>query len=163
MDLRQTLFPAPFPPSTVADVDAMEEALLPAIAGYLQEPATRDALRGRSSELLPLVDDLLADCTAFALACQRHEPEETTAQLRAVAQYASEALVELLDGMTFSVALESTPVVIKLSEQQGAWGFSFTDPGSATKRAGASRSTTLLPTKAAARESAVGAIRERRA
>ena len=145
MDLSRQFVDAEFPPRSQADVDALEDRLLAAIAAELQEPPDRGVLAARSSELMPLVDDLLADCAAFALACERQEPEETTAQLRAVARYASETLMELLDGMTWTVGT----TVVKLTEEQGEWRYGI----------GSGRSA-AYPTKAAARRAAGAALGE---
>jgi hypothetical protein len=97
VNLKELL--AAFPPRSTADVDILDDALLPAVARCLEVEPTRDAVAARSPELLPLMEDLLADWRALALAIQQREPEETTAQLRAVARYAAETLVELVDGL----------------------------------------------------------------
>ena len=59
---------ATFPPNSAADVDALDDALLPTVARVLEEEPTRDAVSARSPELLPLIEDLLADWHALALA-----------------------------------------------------------------------------------------------
>jgi hypothetical protein len=162
MDLSKPteLFSVAFPPTSRSDVDALDETLLPAIARSLQEEPTRPAVAARSPEILPLMDDLLADWTALALANERKEPEETVAQLRAVAQYASETLAELVQGMTWTVQAGSTAMVVKLSERDAGWSYciTFTNPGK--KAVSEVRSTAPIPTKGAAREHAAAAVRE---
>ena len=102
-------------------------------------------------------NDLLADWRALALAWERREPEEITAQLRAVAGYASETLLELVDGMTWREQAGDLPVVVKLSERQAAWSYCLAYGVSEV------RSTSEFPTKAAARDDASAAVAALRA
>ena len=162
MDLTQPneLFSVAFPPASRADVDALAETLLPAIARILQELPTRAAVAARSSEILPLMDDLLADWTALVLSCERKEREETTAQLRAVARYASETLADLVQGMTWTAQVASTALLVKLTEQGGDWSYSITFTNPATRVATEVRSAVPVSGKEEARERAAAAIRE---
>ena len=133
----------------------MDETLLPAIARSLEEEPTRAALAARSTELLPLMEDLLADWRALAMACAQKEPEETVAQLRAVAKYAAETLAELVDGMTWTQRVGGVSATIKLSERDGEWSYCV---ASADPRADV-RSKAGFSSKGAARDGALGELR----
>jgi hypothetical protein len=148
VDLKKPdrLFPENFPPITRADLAGFEENLLAAVARVLEEQPNRAAVAARSSEILALMDDVVADWAAVVLANERNEPEETKVQLRAVARFSSETLTELVQGMTWTEAAGSLSAVVKLAEQGAAWtyAFTFTNPRSGaveTVAAGASFST----------------------
>jgi hypothetical protein len=74
----------------------------------------------------------VADWTAVVLAAERNEPNEKRTQLRSVAQFSSETLSELVQGMTWTETAGSINALVKLSQQGTAWSYSFTynDPRS---------------------------------
>jgi hypothetical protein len=144
-----------FPPERPADVDILDETLLPTVAGCLKEEPTVEAVAARSPELPALIEDLLADWRALALASQQQELPETMAQLRAVAQYAAETLAELVDGMTWAEPVGTGAAMVRLSERDGVWSYRV------AHRDTEFRSTTEFRTKAAARDGAIRELRER--
>jgi hypothetical protein len=134
VDLKRAdrLFPEKFAPATRADLAEFEERLLTAVAHSLAEQPSRAAIGARSSELIALLDDVIADWTAVVLAGERSEPGDTRTQLRAVAQFSSETLSDLVQGMTWTETAGSITALVKLAQQGTAWSYSFTyaDPRS---------------------------------
>jgi hypothetical protein len=119
------LFPEKFAPASPKDLAEFEERLLTAVAHVLEEPANRAAIGARSPEMVSLIDDVVADWAAVVLANERSEPEDTRTQLRAVAQFSSETLGELVQGMTWTEAAGPISARVKLSQQGSHWTFVF--------------------------------------
>lgn len=134
MDLKNhdRVFPEKFAPATRADLADFEERLLTAIAHALSEQPSRTAIAARSTELIALMDDVVADWAAVVLAGERGEAGETKTQLRTVAQFSSDTLSDLVQGMTWTETAGSLTAVVKLAQQGTAWTYSFTyaDPRS---------------------------------
>src|SRR5262249_12548793 len=100
VDLKRPgrLVPEKFAPSNRGEVADFEQRLLTAVAHALAEQPHRDALSARSNEVLSLLDEVVDDWRAVVGALERNEPGDTTAQLRAVAQFSSDTLSDLVQG-----------------------------------------------------------------
>jgi hypothetical protein len=120
------LFPDQFRPATREELTDFEQRLLAAVAHVLEEQPDRSTVAARSSELIALMDDVVAEWAAVVLANERNEPEATKTQLRAVAQFSVETLSDLVQGMTWSEAAGPITAVVKLAEQGAAWSYIFT-------------------------------------
>jgi hypothetical protein len=133
-------FPEKFRPTTREELADFEEKVLAAVARMLEEPPDRSAVAARSAELVPLLDDVVADWAAVVLAEERNEPDETRTQLRRVAQFSLDSLSELVQGMTWTEAAGPITAQVKLAEEVAGWTyvFSYTHPRSGASEAVAS-------------------------
>ena len=156
MDLKKPdrVFPEKFAPATRADLADFEERLLTAVAHSLAEQPNRAAIGARSAELLSLMDEVIADWSAVVLAGEKSEPNDTRMQLRAVAQFSSETLSDLVQGMTWTETAGSITALVKLAQYGTNWSYSFTYPD---PRTGAAETVAAGGTFASKREAGLRA------